>query len=264
MTIAAFATGCERGFIYIRGEYPLAAERLPAAIDVARARGLLGSDIMGRGFQFDIEIRRGGGAYICGEETAIFNSIEGLSRRAPQQAPVPGEVGVFGKPTLAHNRTVETLVNVLEILRIGGPAYAAVGTRRLVRPRLFCLSGCVARPACLRGAVWGDPGGRWRLWPAGLPAGGRFRDSAGRGGRCLRATGRAGRAAHIRGHPGGPGHARLRRHHGLRRHDRTGADSAPASRRSSGTNPAVSACPAGSDGPAGGGALSYPCGAHAG
>jgi NADH-quinone oxidoreductase subunit F len=144
MTIAAFATGCEQGFIYIRGEYPLATERLQNAIDTARERGLLGDNVMGHGFRFDIEIRRGGGAYICGEETAIFNSIEGLRGEPRNKPPFPVQVGVFGKPTLINN--VETLVNVLEILRIGGPAYAAIGTPGSTGPRLFCLSGNVARP----------------------------------------------------------------------------------------------------------------------
>jgi NADH-quinone oxidoreductase subunit F len=144
MTIAAFATGCEQGFIYIRGEYPLATERLQAAIDTARARGLLGQNIMGHGLRFDIEIRRGGGAYICGEETAIFNSIEGLRGEPRNKPPFPVQVGVFGKPTLINN--VETLVNVLEILRIGGPAYASIGTPGSSGPRLFCLSGSVTRP----------------------------------------------------------------------------------------------------------------------
>ena len=144
MTIGAYATGCERGFIYVRGEYPLAAERLQAAIDAARDRGLLGTDVMGHGFRFDIEIRRGGGAYICGEETAIFNSIEGFRGEPRNKPPFPVQAGVFGKPTLINN--VETLVNVLEILRIGGPAYARIGTEGSTGPRLFCLCGSVARP----------------------------------------------------------------------------------------------------------------------
>jgi NADH-quinone oxidoreductase subunit F len=144
MTIAAFATGCEQGFIYIRGEYPLATERLQGAIEAARARGLLGADVMGAGFAFDIEIRRGGGAYICGEETAIFNSIEGFRGEPRNKPPFPVQVGVFGKPTVINN--VETLVNVLEILRIGGPQYAKIGTEASAGPRLFCLSGCIQRP----------------------------------------------------------------------------------------------------------------------
>jgi NADH-quinone oxidoreductase subunit F len=144
MTIAAYATGCEQGFIYIRGEYPLATDRLQGAIDAARARGLLGPDVMGAGFAFDLEIRRGGGAYICGEETAIFNSIEGFRGEPRNKPPFPVQFGVFGKPTVINN--VETLVNVLEILRLGGPDYARIGTEASAGPRLFCLSGCVQRP----------------------------------------------------------------------------------------------------------------------
>jgi NADH-quinone oxidoreductase subunit F len=144
MTIAAYATGCEQGFIYLRGEYPLAHERLQRAIDTARARGLLGGNISGQPFHFDIEIRKGGGAYICGEETAIFNSIEGFRGEPRNKPPFPVQAGVFGKPTVINN--VETLVNVLEILRIGGPAYAAIGTESSTGPRLFCLSGHVVRP----------------------------------------------------------------------------------------------------------------------
>ena len=144
MTVAAYATGCERGFIYLRGEYPLAYERLSHAIDAARARGFLGERVLGRDFPFDIEIRRGGGAYICGEETAVFNSIEGFRGEPRNKPPFPVESGLFGKPTVINN--VETLVNVLEIVRIGGPAYAAIGTPGSTGPRLFCLSGCVAKP----------------------------------------------------------------------------------------------------------------------
>ncbi|HEY6224766.1 MAG TPA: NAD(P)H-dependent oxidoreductase subunit E, partial [Gemmatimonadales bacterium] len=144
MTIAAVATGCARGFIYLRGEYPLARERLQHAIDTARERGLLGSDVMGRGVAFDIEIRTGGGAYICGEETAIFNSVEGLRGEPRNKPPFPVQAGLFGKPTVVNN--VETLVNVLEILRIGGPAYAAIGTTDSTGTRLFCLSGAIANP----------------------------------------------------------------------------------------------------------------------
>jgi len=144
MTVAAYATGCERGFIYLRGEYPLAYERLAHAIEAARARGFLGERILGRPFAFEIEIRRGGGAYICGEETAVFNSIEGFRGEPRNKPPFPVESGLFGKPTVINN--VETLVNVLEILRIGGPAYAAIGTPGSTGTRLFCLSGCVAKP----------------------------------------------------------------------------------------------------------------------
>jgi NADH-quinone oxidoreductase subunit F len=144
LTIAGFATGSERGFLYIRGEYPLAHERLRNAIEQARGAGLLGSDVFGAGFPFDIDLRRGAGAYICGEETALFNSIEGKRGEPRNKPPFPVTHGVFGKPTAINN--VETLINVLEIVRIGADAYAAIGTEGSTGPRLFCLSGHVARP----------------------------------------------------------------------------------------------------------------------
>jgi NADH-quinone oxidoreductase subunit F len=144
MTIAGFASGCERGYVYLRGEYPLALERLRHAIDASLAAGLLGADVLGSGFAFEIEIRRGAGAYICGEETAIFESIEGFRGEPRNKPPFPVEVGLFGRPTVVNN--VETLVNVLEILRVGGAEYAKIGTADSTGTRLFCLSGDVARP----------------------------------------------------------------------------------------------------------------------
>jgi NADH-quinone oxidoreductase subunit F len=144
LTIAGFATGSERGFLYVRGEYPDAAGTVQAAIDQAYARGFLGEDVMGEGFRFDVEIRRGAGAYIAGEETALFNSIEGKRAEPRNKPPFPVERGLFGKPTGVNN--VETLVNVLEILRIGGEAYAKIGTADSTGTRLFCVSGAVERP----------------------------------------------------------------------------------------------------------------------
>ncbi len=144
MTIAGCAIGCERGYIYLRGEYPLAGERLEHAIKVARARGFLGNNILGRGVHFDIEIRRGAGAYICGEETALFNSIEGLRGEPRSKPPFPTQSGLFGKPTVVNN--VETLINVLLIVHEGGERYAAIGTHGSSGPKLFCLSGHSARP----------------------------------------------------------------------------------------------------------------------
>ncbi|MBO0715154.1 MAG: NAD(P)H-dependent oxidoreductase subunit E [Acidimicrobiales bacterium] len=144
MTIAAYATGCEKGFLYIRGEYPLAASRLEGAIAQARQRGLLGEDVMGEGFAFDIELRRGAGAYICGEETALFNSIEGRRGEPRNKPPFPTEAGLFQRPTVVNN--VETLVNVLPILEEGAVAYAATGTPASTGTRLLCISGKVARP----------------------------------------------------------------------------------------------------------------------
>jgi NADH-quinone oxidoreductase subunit F len=144
MTIAAYATSCERGYIYLRGEYPQAYTILTAAIEEARARGMLGTDILGHGFAFDIEIRRGGGAYICGEETSIFNSIEGYRGEPRSKPPFPVSEGLFGMPTVVNN--VETLVNVLEIVLFGGAAFASVGEGVSTGTRLFCLSGCVESP----------------------------------------------------------------------------------------------------------------------
>ncbi|MEV5356627.1 NADH-ubiquinone oxidoreductase-F iron-sulfur binding region domain-containing protein [Streptomyces sp. NPDC052693] len=144
MTIAGYATGAHRGYLYLRGEYPRALRRLEHAIGQARARGLLGDDVLGQGYAFDIEIRRGAGAYICGEETALFNSIEGYRGEPRSKPPFPVEKGLFGKPTVENN--VETLVNVLPILTLGAPAYAAIGTERSTGPKLFCVSGSVARP----------------------------------------------------------------------------------------------------------------------
>lgn len=144
MTVAAYATGCAKGYLYIRGEYPRATRRLEHAIATARARGLLGGDILGHGFSFDIELRRGAGAYICGEETAIFNSIEGYRGEPRSKPPFPVEKGLFGKPTVVNN--VETLVNVLPILEHGAQAYAAVGTKESTGTKLFCVSGTVDKP----------------------------------------------------------------------------------------------------------------------
>jgi NADH-quinone oxidoreductase subunit F len=144
MTIEAFAVGAERGFLYLRGEYPLARRRLTGAVDAARTAGLLGPDILGSGFGFDIEIRIGAGAYIVGEETALFESIEGGRPEPRNKPPFPVEVGLFGRPTAVNN--VETLANVPLLLRIGAEAYAGIGTEGSRGPKLFCVSGRVARP----------------------------------------------------------------------------------------------------------------------
>ncbi len=144
MTIAAVATGAQKGYIYLRGEYPFAAERLNHAIVAARKAGLLGDNILGRGLRFDIELRRGAGAYICGEETALFNSIEGYRGEPRNKPPFPTQAGLFRQPTSVNN--VETLVNVPEIIRMGGAAYAKIGTGNSIGYRLFCVCGHVARP----------------------------------------------------------------------------------------------------------------------
>lgn len=144
MTIAGFATGATKGWIYIRGEYPLATERLDQAIVAARQAGFLGERIAKSSFGFDVEIRRGAGAYICGEETALFNSLEGFRGEPRQKPPFPTTNGLFDRPTAINNP--ETLFNVLDIVLDGGAAYAEIGTERSTGSKLFCLSGNVARP----------------------------------------------------------------------------------------------------------------------
>jgi NADH-quinone oxidoreductase subunit F len=136
MAIAALATGSSHGFVYVRAEYPLAHSRLQNAIDLARSRGLLEG--------FELELRIGAGAYVCGEETALFQSIEGFRGEPRNKPPFPVEVGLFGKPTAVNN--VETLFNVLEVVAGGGEAFAGIGTEASTGTRLFCVSGAVARP----------------------------------------------------------------------------------------------------------------------
>ena len=153
-TITGFATGASKGWIYIRGEYPLATERLTAAMDQARDAGFLGDGIAKKGsfakigfppdFSFDLELRRGAGAYICGEETALFSSLEGFRGEPRQKPPFPTTNGLFDQPTAVNNP--ETLVNVLDIVIDGGAAYAEIGTDGSKGPKLFCLSGHVAKP----------------------------------------------------------------------------------------------------------------------
>lgn len=144
MTIGALATRAVHGFLYIRAEYPLAFERMNGAIAQARAAGLLGDDILGRGLKFDIEIRRGAGAYICGEETALFESIEGKRGEPRNKPPFPVSHGLFGKPTVVNN--VETFANIPSIVLDGGAAFARIGTAESAGTRLFCLSGAVRAP----------------------------------------------------------------------------------------------------------------------
>ena len=138
MAIEAFAVGASKAYLYIRGEYPLAEARMLHAIDVSRAAGVLGD--------LDIELRRGAGAYICGEETALFESIEGKRGEPRNKPPFPVEVGLFGKPTAVNN--VETLVNVLQIVGSddGAATFKAIGTEGSTGPKLFCVSGNVASP----------------------------------------------------------------------------------------------------------------------
>ena len=144
MTIAAIATGVTKGYIYVRAEYPLATSRLENAIDEAYADGLLGDDVAGSGHAFDLEIRSGAGAYICGEETALMNSIEGHRGEPRNKPPFPTVEGLFGKPTVINN--VETLMNVVDIINNGAASFASIGTAQSTGPKLFCLAGAVGVP----------------------------------------------------------------------------------------------------------------------
>ena len=144
MTIAGVTVGAAQGYVYIRGEYPTAEERIVGAIDQARRRGLLGSDVAGSGLSFDLEIRRGAGAYICGEETALFNSLEGYRGEPRSKPPFPTEVGLFGRPTVVNN--VETLHNVPVILNSGAAGFGAVGTAESPGTKLFSVAGDVSGP----------------------------------------------------------------------------------------------------------------------
>ncbi|MFP3881212.1 MAG: NADH-ubiquinone oxidoreductase-F iron-sulfur binding region domain-containing protein [Actinomycetota bacterium] len=137
MALYGFATGAGKGYIYVRGEYPTAEKRLTSAVAQAREAGHLGES-------FDLEVRRGAGAYICGEETALFASIEGLRGEPRQKPPFPTQSGVFGKPTGINN--IETLLAALEVVDRGGEAFARIGTEQSTGPKLFCVSGAVARP----------------------------------------------------------------------------------------------------------------------
>jgi len=144
MVIAAYAIGSSKGYFYVRGEYPYLMPVLENALNEAREATLLGENILGSGFSFDIEIRVGAGAYICGEETALFESIEGKRGFPRVKPPFPTTHGLFGKPTVINN--VETLCNVLLIIAQGAAEYRKIGTEKSPGPKLFCVSGDVAKP----------------------------------------------------------------------------------------------------------------------
>ena len=144
LMIGGYAIGATEGFIYIRGEYPKAQKVFTAAIEAARVRGYLGENILGSGFSFDIELRSGAGAYICGEETALFESIEGNRGFPRSKPPYPTTHGLFQKPTVINN--VETLANVSLLFRIGAEAYQNYGSEKSSGPWLFSLSGDIEKP----------------------------------------------------------------------------------------------------------------------
>ena len=157
MMLGGYAIGADKGFVYVRAEYPLAVERLGAAIDQARAAGLLGAPLFGTDFQFDLEIRIGAGAFVCGEETSLLASIEGRRGEPRQKPPFPFESGLFEKPTIINN--VETLANVAPIIHQGADWYAAIGTEQSKGTKVFALAGDIVNAGIVEvpmGTILGD------------------------------------------------------------------------------------------------------------
>lgn len=144
MAIAGAAVGADKGYIYLRAEYPYVRVILEKALEDARANGYLGKNIMGTGFSFDIEVRSGAGAYVCGEETALLESIEGRRGEPRYKPPFPGVSGLWGKPTVINN--VETFANVPIILNEGVESFRKYGTEKCPGTKLFTLSGNVCNP----------------------------------------------------------------------------------------------------------------------
>jgi NADH:ubiquinone oxidoreductase subunit F (NADH-binding) len=183
MIIGAFAIGAHEGFVYIRAEYPLAVRRLERAIALCRAAGLLGSDVLGSGFDFDLDIRLGAGAFVCGEETALIHSIEGERGQPRIRPPFPTTAGLWGQPTCINN--VETFANVPAILLSGPEWFRSVGTPASGGAKVFALAGKVAHTGLvevpmgttLREIVFDIAGGvrggkRLKAIQTGGPAGG--------------------------------------------------------------------------------------------
>ena len=141
LIIGGYAIGASKGFIYIRAEYPLAVSRLEKAIDQARKAGFLGKGIFGSGKNFDIEIRLGAGAFVCGEETALIKSIEGARGMPKPRPPYPAASGLWGKPTVINN--VETFANVPVILLDGADWFSSIGTEKSKGTKVFALAGKV-------------------------------------------------------------------------------------------------------------------------
>ncbi|HOO32504.1 MAG TPA: NADH-quinone oxidoreductase subunit NuoF [Thermotogota bacterium] len=183
MAIAGYAIGANKGYVYIRAEYPLAIERLNEGIKQAKELGLFGENIMGSGFSFDLEIRMGAGAFVCGEETALIESLEGKRGQPRNKPPFPAQKGVWGMPTLNNN--VETYANIPPILTKGSEWFSSIGTEECKGTKVFCLSGKVKNTGLvevpmgisLREVVYdiggGIPGGKaFKAVQTGGPSGG--------------------------------------------------------------------------------------------
>ncbi len=173
MVIAGYAIGASQGYAYVRAEYPLAVERLGIAIAQARERGFLGSDILGSGFSFDLEIRMGSGAFVCGEETALMTSIEGKRGEPRPRPPFPAQAGLWGKPSMLNN--VETYANIPAIILRGAAWYASYGTEHSKGTKVFALAGTVRNTGLVEipigtplGDIIYDLGG-------GIPGGKKFK-----------------------------------------------------------------------------------------
>ncbi|MBS1314134.1 MAG: 4Fe-4S binding protein [Clostridia bacterium] len=188
MAIAAYAVGSDQGYVYIRAEYPIAVERLQKAIEAARKYGFLGNNIFGTDFSFDMEIRLGAGAFVCGEETALMTSIEGHRGEPRPRPPFPANKGLFGKPTLLNN--VETYANVCQIILNGADWFASMGTEKSKGTKVFALGGKIKHTGLvevpmgttLREIVY-EIGG-------GIPAGKKFKaaQTGGPSGGCIPAS----------------------------------------------------------------------------
>ena len=183
MTICGYATGATEGYVYVRAEYPIAVARLQIAINQAKEMGLLGKDIFGSGFDFDLHIKLGAGAFVCGEETALMTSIEGNRGEPRPRPPYPAVKGLFGKPTTENN--VETFANIPAIIRNGGEWFASMGTEKSKGTKVFALGGKIAKTGLveipmgttLRDIIYeiggGIPGGKkFKAAQTGGPSGG--------------------------------------------------------------------------------------------
>jgi NADH-quinone oxidoreductase subunit F len=188
MAIGAYAIGADEGYIYVRAEYPLAIKRLELAIEQATERNLLGSRVLGSAFSFEIHVKEGAGAFVCGEETALMASIEGKRGMPGIRPPFPAEKGLWGAPTNINN--VETLGNVAPILRMGASAYAAIGTEKSKGTKVFALAGKIKHGGMievpmgitLREVIYGIGGGiqddkKFKAVQLGGPSGGCIPES---------------------------------------------------------------------------------------
>jgi NADH-quinone oxidoreductase subunit F len=173
MAIGAYAIGASQGYVYVRAEYPLAVERLQRAIDFANDYGLLGENILGTGFSFNLEIRMGSGAFVCGEETALMNSIEGKRGEPRPRPPFPAEKGLWGKPSVLNN--VESFANIAQIINNGGDWFASIGTEHSKGTKVFALAGNINNSGLVEVPVGTSLGELIYDIGMGIPGGKKFK-----------------------------------------------------------------------------------------